>query len=50
VNDDMSLPPSPKTNSYEFRLKGWGVKQAVTITNDVPLPVTILSVTHDVEF
>ena len=50
VNDDMSLPPAAKTGTYEFTFLGWSANGAVTITNDVPLPLTILAITLDVEF
>jgi hypothetical protein len=48
VNDDLSLPPNPKTGTYDFTLFGWSKDPFVEILSDVPLPVTILGLSLDV--
>jgi hypothetical protein len=48
VTDDMSLPPSPKSGPYELRLLGWDRLGQVTIDHFLPLPLTVLGLSLEV--
>jgi hypothetical protein len=46
--DDLSQPPPPITGPQDFRLNGWVIDPTVTITQNDPLPLTILGMTMDI--
>ena len=48
VTDDLSIAPSTKTGRYEFSLLGWDRLGQVTITQEAPLPFTLLSIYKEV--
>jgi hypothetical protein len=48
VDSDLSLPPTPETQTYEFHLTGWTRDGQVTITQSAPLPFTLLSVWKEI--
>ena len=48
VDDDLSVSPSPATNTYEFHLTGWTRDGQVTITQTAPLKFTLLSIWKEV--
>ena len=43
VNDDLSETPTAKTGQYQFRMLGWNLDGTVTIEQELPLKLTILS-------
>ena len=48
VDDDLSISPSPATNTYEFHLTGWTRDGQVTITQTAPLKFTLLSIWKEI--
>jgi len=50
VTDDLSAAPVAKTGTYEFFILGYDKLGQVTITQDAPLPLTILGIEKEVVF
>lgn len=50
VTDDLSLEPTPKTESKLFFLSGYSRRPTVTFRQDIPLPLTIMSLALEVTF
>lgn len=48
VDDDMSEDPTPVSGRHEFSLLGWDRYGQITITQDAPLPFTLLSIWKEV--
>ena len=48
VTDDLSIAPTSKTGRYEFALLGWDRAGQVSITQEAPLPFTLLSIYKEV--
>jgi hypothetical protein len=48
VTDDMSLPPPVKSGPYQVRLLGWDRLGQVTLTHTLPLPLTVLGLSLEV--
>jgi hypothetical protein len=49
VTDDLSQPPASFSGKREFWLNGWGRSQTITITQPVPLRMTLLGMQMEVE-
>ena len=50
VTDDLSLAPDPITREVEFFSLGYSKRPTVTITQEIPLDLTILALTQEVVF
>ena len=48
VTDDLSVNPSAVTGKYEFNLLGWDLDGQITLSQESPLPFTLLSVYKEV--
>lgn len=47
--DSLDTAPAALTGQFQVRLAGWGTQQAIDITQDQPLPMTLLAVEYDAE-
>lgn len=47
--DALDTAPAALTGQFEVRLAGWGTQQAIDITQELPLPMTLLGVEYDME-
>ena len=48
VTDDLSIAPTAQSGRYEFALLGWDRLGQITITQEAPLPFTLLSIYKEV--
>jgi len=45
--DPLDTAPAALTGTFEVRLNGWGVMQAIDFTQEHPLPLTLLAVEYE---